>query len=116
MKIKLDVFPADVVVVAADILEDISLLTCSPATLGAFQVATARVIVDETHITIAVDAPEGAKIIFRETYNMLYPGKEAKVITSSGKMLAFVRNDSCGCGSRLRAWNPYKTIISLKDS
>ena len=116
MKIKLDVFPADVVVVAADTLEDISLLTCSPFTPGAFQVSTARVIVDETHITIAVDAPDGAKIIFREPYVMLYPGKEAKVITSSGKMLAFVRNDSCGCGSRLRAWNPYKTIISLKDS
>ena len=116
MKIKLDVFPADVVVVAPGTLEDISLLTCSPPTPGSFQVSTARVIVDETHITIAVDAPDGAKIIFRESYTMLYPDKEAKVITSGGKMLAFVRNDSCGCGSRLRAWNPYKTIISLKDS
>jgi hypothetical protein len=115
MKIKVDVFPADVVVVAADVLEDISLLTCAPATLGSYQVNTARVIVDETHITIAVDSPDGAKIIFREPYSMFYPGKEGKIITSSGKMLAFVRNDSCGCGSRLRAWNPYKTIISLKD-
>jgi len=115
MKIILDIFPADVAVVAADFLEDISLLTCSPTTPGAYEVNTARVILDETHITIAVDSPTGATIIFREPYKMYYPGKEAKVITVNGKMLAFTKNDTCGCGSRLRSWNPYKTLISLKE-
>jgi len=40
---------------------------------------------------------------------------DSQLLTESGKGLAFRRQDNCGCGSRLRAWNPYKTLNSIKD-
>ena len=35
--------------------------------------------------------------------------------TVSGKRFAFKKDTNCGCGSRLRSWNPYKTLSSIKD-
>lgn len=83
-------------------------------------VAETRTILTETHITVAVDTPTGAQVIFNEEYDpatLHIPPKqdqEGSVTTLSGKRLAFQKAESCGCGSRLRSWNPYKTIYARK--
>jgi hypothetical protein len=115
MKIIYDVFPAKLVAVPAGQVEEVDLLTLSPPTDGAFYVDTARVIVTEDMILVAVDSPEGAKLVFQEKYDLFVPGNQYYVVTQSGKMLSFEKDTGCGCGSRLRSWNPTRTLYSIKD-
>jgi hypothetical protein len=121
VKIKYDLFPAHVAAATPSLLEDPLTLSSSPATEGAYYISTARVIVTDTRILIAQDSPKGASVIFNEPYdfNNFYkstkPELDSILITQSGKVLAFKKDTNCGCGSRLRSWNPYKTLISIKD-
>lgn len=83
-------------------------------------VAETRTIITQTNIMVAIDTPTGAQVIFNEEYDpatLIIPPKqdqEGSVTTVSGKRLVFKKAESCGCGSRLRSWNPYKTIYSRK--
>jgi hypothetical protein len=118
MKIIRDTFPAHLAVVAANVLDDIYDLKSDPATKDAYYLATTRVIVTGEAVIVAQDSPQGAQIVFQEKYETFLPakdGEENRVITISGKMLSFKKDTNCGCGSRLRSWNPYKTIGSMKD-
>lgn len=119
MKILLDVFPAHLAVVPAGTFEDVYDLKSNPASPEAFYRATTRVIATDEAVFVAQDSPSGAQIIFQEKYDVLLPASDKKsdyrVVTESGKMLAFQKDTNCGCGSRLRGWNAYKTITSIKD-
>jgi hypothetical protein len=114
MKILQDVFPAHLVVVPTDFLESLELIATYPRTKGSTYVGTTRVILTDEMIIVAKDSPDGPQIIFQERYTTyLRPESKKddhKVLTESGKMLAFRVDSACGCGSRLRSWNPYKTI------
>jgi hypothetical protein len=121
MIILYDLFPSHLTVAPAGVYEDIHELHSYPQQPNAYYLQTTRIIVSDTHITVAADDPSGPQIVFRETYS---PGdfeKSAKLdedsylTTTSGKMLVFKKDTNCGCGSRLRAWNPYKTLGSIKD-
>lgn len=121
MQILHDVFPAHFVVCAPKTVEDIIELVPVPnqERKNIFYVGTTRVIVTDELIAVASDTPEGPLIVFQEKYNLLYlPDNRIegvyRVVTESGKMLAFKKDTNCGCGSRLRGWNPYKTLTSQK--
>jgi hypothetical protein len=117
MKIIYDIFPAHIAVLPADVLEDPRDLSSMPTSENAYYVNKTRVVLTETAIFVAQDSPEGAKIIFRESYIDFFksktPSEDSHIITSSGKMLAFKKDHACGCGSRLRSWNAYNTITAL---
>lgn len=117
MKIITDVFPAHVAVLPAGVLTDPRDLSSMPTSENAYYVGKTRVVMTEDAIFIAQDSPEGAKIIFRESYIDYFKSKnsseDSHIITSSGKMLAFKKDHACGCGSRLRSWNAYNTITAL---
>lgn len=119
MKVLADIFPAHLAVVPADFMEDVTALNSSPATEGAYYLATTRVVVTNEVIVVAQDSPTGAQIVFKEAYDEFLPSADKKgdyrVVTKSGKMLAFKKDSNCGCGSRLRSWNAYKTLNSMKD-
>lgn len=119
MKIISDIFPAHVAVAAPGAFEDLEDLKSTPNNPNSSYVGTTRVVVFDNVVVIAIDSNEGAKIIFREKYaNYLKgatPSEEHRLITESGKMVAFRKDTNCGCGSRLRSWNPYKTINSIMD-
>ena len=119
MQILHDVFPAHVSLVPANAITDVHTLVSYPNSLGSYYIQTARVIVTDTNITIAADAPEGPQIVFNERYTFFEkaatPETDSYVITESGKMLAYKKDVNCGCGSRLRSWNPYKTLTSNRD-
>ncbi len=78
-----------------------------------------RVVVIAGYIMIAADSPTGPVLIFSQTTDpskiKFRPGKndESFVITHNGRLIVFKRDDSCGCGSKLRAWNPLKTVKTL---
>lgn len=81
----------------------------------------ARVIVSSNMVTIAVDGDNGPKIVLQEKYASATFQKSANrsqdsyLETLLGFKIAFKRNDACGCGSRLRSWNPYRTLNSKFD-
>lgn len=119
MKIRLDVFPAHLAAAGPGVFDDIYDLKSNPASKNASYRATTRVVITEDLVVVAQDSPNGAQILFQEKYELLLPAADKKsdyrVLTESGKMLAFQKDTNCGCGSRLRGWNPYKTISSMKD-
>lgn len=119
MKILADIFPAHFSAAPAGFLPDVFDLNPISHSPGTFYVSTTRIVVSDTHVTVASDAPEGPQIVFHETYLSFFKAESQsgvyRVLTTSGKMLAFQKDNSCGCGSRLRAWNPYKTLNSILD-
>lgn len=118
MRIIFDQFPSLLVAVPSNLnlsLDDVKVV---PPTEGSFMVDKCRVVIDDDLIIVAVDSPEGARIIFQEEYDTFVKDLkgESKILTKSGKMLAFKRDTNCGCGSRLRSWNPTRTLKTLKDT
>jgi hypothetical protein len=119
LKILADIFPAHLQVAPANTFSDVRELNPAPAKDGLFYVGTTRTLITEENdiqkIVVAVDSPDGAQIIFlEELEEALQEDKVYRAITKSGKMLAFTKDTNCGCGSRLRAWNPYRTLNSIR--
>ena len=124
MRVVFDMFPARVLVIAdqesnADLnLEDLTYTTRVP---NSRKVEAVRVVLTEATIMIAGDSSNGPVLIFQEKYdpstlvlnkNRSKPGR---LTTLNGKILVFQKDENCGCGSKLRAWNPYRTVYSTKD-
>lgn len=107
-----DLFPAAVLVTPRD-PETNEMLTDHT-----FEIGSARVVVTEDRALVAIDSPTGPVMVMDVPYT---PGnftkassmyKDSTVTASTGQTLVFKKDDSCGCGSRLRSWNPYSTIVA----
>lgn len=119
MRVLLDRFPCHLAAIGAGKVEDVTTMRSFEPTAGANYLEITRVIVTEEMVMVAKDSTNGPQIVFQERYETFIPSTEATkdsfVVTESGKMLAFKKDTGCGCGSRLRGWNPYKTLNSSKD-
>jgi hypothetical protein len=119
--VKHDVFPALVALVPADDPVELAVVSSSPIFPStARQVNTARVVVMDDLIIIAIDGGgAGPKIVFREAIKpetfIKNQGSDSFVETVSGKKVAYKKDNACGCGSRLRTWRPYNNVNSSKD-
>jgi hypothetical protein len=82
---------------------------------GSFYIAQARVLVTQSYVIVAADDPTGPKVVFREEYQEFIKANESRIKTVSGKILAFQRDTTCGCGSRLKSWNPYNYLETLEN-
>lgn len=120
--VRQDLFPAFVALASADdpvVYTDMTSGPLFPKT--ARQITVARVIVFGDSVTIAIDGNDGPKIVFREAIqpNSFIKGPDSKkdsyLMTVSGIKIAFRRDDACGCGSRLRSWNPYSAVHSSQN-
>jgi hypothetical protein len=118
-KIILDRFPCHLAAAPAGLLEDVSDLRSFEPTPGSSYLEITRVILTETKVIIAKDSANGPQIVFQEDYNEAILADKAtddsRIVTASGKMLAFKKDTGCGCGSKLRGWNPYKTLAAMGD-
>ncbi len=118
MRIVTDVFPAHVVAAAPGVFESPWEIETDPPSPGGHYVGKARVVLTEKTIVVAIDSPEGAMIVFRETYvdyvKSNKPSENSFVTTESGKIIAFKKDSACGCGSRLRSWHAYNTLTALE--
>lgn len=123
MQIHADIFPAFVSITPADIDIELSELRSAPPSRGSFQVAIARVVITRDRVIVARDAGNGPEVVFSEpidttTYfkSQTPATQDSYVQTVSGKKIAFRKDSACGCGSRLRSWNPYgNTMHSTAD-
>ena len=122
MRVVFDLFPARVrVIPPGDSLPAPADLTVTSNLPGSRLVEAVRIILTGRTILIAADSNNGPVLIFREKYhpaNVSLQRKRKKVsyvVTESGKIVLFEKDENCGCGSMLRGWNPYRTEHSTKD-
>jgi len=112
-KLLADIFPAIVSLVNANLVTDInSFLPNMPPRKGIRKLNRCRVVVFPSEVLIAIDSPDGPRLVFRE--NHVYYKKEDRVhriITDTGKAISFSKRGTCACGSRLVSWNPYKPTV-----
>lgn len=125
MRVLYDLFPARVRVVPPEQRDD----ALAAAELDTFTraygraVDRTRVVVTERAVMVAADADAGPVLIFREKYDpatLVWSKKRStrevnRLVTLTGKLLVVQFSDGCGCGSRLRGWNPYSTVYSSGD-
>lgn len=117
MKVYADVFPAIIAIAPPNSLEaEQKFSALGEAPNGTRRLDRCRVVVVNESILIAVDSPEGVKLVFQEKF-ISYNKKEKDhtVVTSLGKTVVFRKDDNCGCGSRLRSWSPYGDMIMAND-
>lgn len=112
-----DVFPALVWLSPPNSIGLDELKIPGKAPEGTRKVDRVRVVLIGDNILIAQDSPEGPKLVFKEKYISRHvDGKLQAVLTESEKVVAFIKDSSCGCGSRLRSWNPYGQNNSVYSS
>jgi len=84
-------------------------------------VTAVRAVITSDTIMIASDSDQGPMLIFREKYDpeSLILSRDAKktarLRTLTGKVIVLEKDANCGCGSRLRSWNPYRTMYATGD-
>lgn len=123
MRILFDLFPAQVLVTAPNVVTRDHYAELQVTDVKQYEhsrrVEPVRVVLTDEVIMVAADGANGPMLIFREKYvpdTLLLDKKDTtRLITVTGKALAFRKDSGCGCGSMLRAWNPYKTLHSMKD-
>lgn len=75
--------------------------------------AECRVIVHNSRVIVGTDSPSGPRPVFQGTYqpeNVFQADGYTRVLTDNNYLVVFARSKGCGCGSRLRSWNPYGAI------
>jgi len=111
---KVDIFPAIIIVAPPDSFSDFSeLLFSAEKPQDTRRVDRCRVSIHDSKLYVVVDTPEGFQVIFREKvldYKKL--DMQHNAITETGKIVAFRKDDNCGCGSRLRSWSPFGNYLS----
>jgi hypothetical protein len=127
MRVRHDLFPANITVVPPDITDDFTQVLVSSSShlvyTGARYLEKVRLVVledDESSVLlVAADHHTGPRLIFSERLQDLnWSGNksdDSQAITRSGKIIAFKYVKGCNCGSRLRSWSPYQTMDSIKD-
>jgi hypothetical protein len=123
MRIIYDLFPAQVLVTAPNAVSRDIYAELQVTDVKRFEhsrrVEPVRVVLTNELVMVAADGSGGPMLIFREKYiqdTLLLDKKDTtRLITVNGKALAFRKDSGCGCGSMLRAWNPYQTLHSMKD-
>lgn len=116
MQKKFDLFPAVVYLAPPESLEDFTtLLSTTERPQGTRRVDRSRVCLVDNVVYIVVDSPEGPKVVFREAVTSYQNSEDKKnhhLVTQSGKILAATKDKNCGCGSKLRTWNPFRNQLS----
>lgn len=117
MKIKCDVFPALFVLAGSDYRDPIT-SNSTPNHPSVRRMDSVRIVVTDTHMLIAQDSPHGPSLVFKEEiipttfHGSATKGDDYTVTTVQGKRFSFRKDNSCGCGSRLRTWRPYDSLTA----
>jgi len=113
LRVRADVFPAHVTLTQGD---DVQVME------------KVRLIVTQDTVFIYKDSSTGPTLAYQERLQSYDPGvpvhrrtrsnpmRLASVTTDSGTNISFGRMGSCGCGSRLKAFDPFAQITSAAST
>ena len=110
-----DIFPAlvsvyrpDVVLTLESPFENVGL-----SDSGAEKFSDCRVIVQKNTLIVGINSPRGPVLALKQPISEVFKDSQfTRVILESGSLVVFAPSKGCGCGSRLRSWNPYGSIVS----
>lgn len=113
MRKQVDIFPALLKVAPEGSVEDFSTLQpVGPAPTGTRRLDRCRVVVLADTLMVVMDSPEGPELVFKERIvELTTENNVTHALTENNKAVAFQKDTNCGCGSRLRSWNPYKAVL-----
>ncbi len=114
---KIDIFPAIFIVAPPDSLPDFAeLLFSAEKPKDTRRVDRCRVSIRDGKLFVVIDTPEGFQIVFREKVtDYVKLDLQHNAITETGKIVAFRKDDNCGCGSRLRSWSPFGNYLNSTE-
>ena len=118
MSSQADMFPANAVMVPADHETAAADLNPTQRVSGGVNLSVTRIVVMNNRVWVVKDSPNGAVVAFAENIDPTSIHSDrfgGYLATASGKKLAWTKDESCGCGSRLRSWRPYKHSNSIYD-
>jgi hypothetical protein len=79
---------------------------------GGTRFTECRVIVHNNLLIVGADTARGAQMVFKaEVNSVTKEGGYTRVYTTNGDLVVFTPSKGCGCGSRLRSWNPYGNVV-----
>lgn len=117
MNKSVDIFPALVRLAPPNSLEVITELGIrGDAPAGTRRLDRCRAVVLNEVLYIAVDSPTGPQLVFKEKVTeQNHEKKITHLRTESGKIIVITKDENCGCGSRLRSWNPYGFLVQSSE-
>jgi len=117
MKKEIDIFPALIRLAPPNSLKNMTDLTIrGDAPSGTRKLDRCRAVVIDKTLFVAVDSPTGPDLVFREkVVEQNHEKTLSHLKTESGKIIVITKDNNCGCGSRLRGWNPFGFLVSSKE-
>lgn len=109
-----DLFPAVVSVYGPDFvnLADSPFDVVGFSDRGARRFTECRVIVHKNSVIVGADGPRGPQTVFKGEVEQVFSTKlYTRVLTTDGFLVVFAKSKGCGCGSRLKSWNPYGLFV-----
>jgi len=83
---------------------------------GAIKFTECRVIVHKNKIIVGAETGRGPSKVFEADVAEVFVEKPyTRVLTTDGQLVVFALSKGCGCGSRLRSWNPYGNVVRSKN-
>lgn len=110
-----DLFPAVVAVYTGSVLSELGVPFSSVglSDSGGKIFSDSRVIVHKNLVIVGINSARGPVLGFRaEVAEVFKDNRFTRVLTTNGDLVVFAPSKGCGCGSRLRSWNPYGNIVS----
>jgi hypothetical protein len=109
-----DTFPALVTLYPADVVSGFEspFDTVGFSDLGGTKFSDCRVIVHKNRLIVGADSPRGVQKIFDVAVSEVFVSRPfTRVLTVAGELFVFSLSKGCGCGSKLRSWNPYGNMM-----
>ncbi len=83
---------------------------------GGIHYNNARVIVHKNQIIVGIDSALGPQEALRDNIVFFDVQKPfTRLLTEKGLLVVFAKTGDCGCGSKLRGWNPYGNVVRSKN-
>lgn len=84
-----------------------------------FKIINARIVISNTRLIVATDQPEGPMVVYTEDIDaadlVRIERNQYEIEATSGRKISWIKDSSCGCGSRLRTWRPFGYLTSTAE-
>lgn len=108
-----DLFPALVTVYSADFVlsKKSPFDTVGLSDFSGKKFTECRVIVQKNRLIVGAHTARGVEAVFQgEVSEIFKDSTYTRVLTTENFLVVFAKSKGCGCGSRLKSWNPYGSI------
>lgn len=110
----MDIFPAVVAVYPPDVVASFEkpFSDVGIASSGGKIFSDCRFIVHNNFVIVGASTVSGVQKVFQASVAEVFVVKPyTRVLTAENFLVVATRSKGCGCGSRLKSWNPYGNVV-----